>query len=151
MTFSIKFDYDDDTIYFAHSYPYTYSDLQRYLSKLENDPQAKNRFRRKMLVQSNAGNPCDMLTITSFNDSEAVMSKKKAIILSARVHPGETGASYMMKGVIDFLVGPSIGARILRDTFIFKIVPMLNPDGVIVGNTRSDLNGDDMNRQWQDP
>lgn len=104
-----------------------------------------------MLVQSNAGNPCDLLTITSFNDSEAVMSKKKAIILSSRVHPGETGASYMMKGVIDYLVGPSIGARILRDTFIFKIVPMLNPDGVIVGNTRSDLNGDDMNRHWQEP
>jgi len=26
--------------------------------------------------------------------------------------------------------------QLLRDTFIFKIVPMLNPDGVIVGNYR---------------
>ena len=47
----------------------------------------------------------------------------------------------MMKGVIDDLLGPSIVARILRDNFIFKIVPMLNPDGVILGNTRCHLLG----------
>ena len=70
LTFSVKFDHDDDTVYFAHSYPYTYSDLQRYLDDLEKDPQARNRFRRKTLCQTNAGNPCDMLTITTFSDSE---------------------------------------------------------------------------------
>jgi murein tripeptide amidase MpaA len=79
------------------------------------------------------------------------LKQKKAIIISSRVHPGETGASYMMKGVIDYLVGPSIGARILRDNFIFKIIPMMNPDGVILGNTRCSLAGLDLNRMWQDP
>ena len=79
------------------------------------------------------------------------MKQKKAIIISARVHPGETGASYMQKGVIDYLVGGSICARILRDNFIFKIIPMVNPDGVILGNTRCSLVGQDLNRQWQDP
>lgn len=69
------------------------------------------------------------------------MKQKKGIILSARVHPGETGASYMMKGVIDYLVGQSVEARILRDNFIFKIIPMVNPDGVILGNTRCALIG----------
>jgi murein tripeptide amidase MpaA len=57
----------------------------------------------------------------------------------------------MMKGVIDYLVGPSIGARILRDNFIFKIIPMMNPDGVILGNTRCSLVGLDLNRMWQEP
>jgi len=57
----------------------------------------------------------------------------------------------MMKGVIDYLLGPSVVARILRDNFIFKIVPMLNPDGVILGNTRCHLLGQDLNRQWQEP
>ena len=37
----------------------------------------------------------------------------------------------------------------LRDKFIFKIVPMLNPDGVIVGNTRCSLAGRDLNRQYR--
>lgn len=101
-----------------------------------------------MLCQSNAGNPVDLLTITNFTDNEQNMKSKKAIFLSARVHPGETGASYMMKGVIDYLIGPGIGARILRDNFVFKIVPMMNPDGVILGNTRCSLVGQDLNRQW---
>ena len=35
------------------------------------------------------------------------------------------------------LSGNSPVASALRDRFVFKIVPMLNPDGVIIGNTRS--------------
>lgn len=57
----------------------------------------------------------------------------------------------MMKGIIDYLVGSSIGARVLRDNFVFKIIPMLNPDGVINGNTRCNLSGVDLNRQWIEP
>jgi len=41
-----------------------------------------------------------------------------------------------MRGVLHYLTGGSEAARNLRNLFIFKIVPMLNPDGVIVGNTR---------------
>ena len=33
-------------------------------------------------------------------------------------------------------------AKILRDNFVFKIVPMLNPDGVINGNYRCSLAGE---------
>jgi hypothetical protein len=53
----------------------------------------------------------------------------------------------MMKGIIDYLIGPSLDAKILRDNFVFKIVPMLNPDGVINGNYRCSLAGCDLNRQ----
>lgn len=57
----------------------------------------------------------------------------------------------MMKGMIDYLVGPGLGARILRDNFVFKIVPMLNPDGVINGHTRCGMTGVDLNRVWIEP
>ena len=36
-------------------------------------------------------------------------------------------------GVLDFLMSNFYTARHLRETFIFKIVPMLNIDGVING------------------
>ena len=39
----------------------------------------------------------------------------------------------------------------LREKFVFKIIPMLNPDGVICGNTRTSLSGFDLNRVWMDP
>ena len=42
-------------------------------------------------------------------------------------------------------------AKILRDKFIFKIIPMLNPDGVICGNYRCSLIGKDLNRRWITP
>lgn len=71
------------------------------------------------------------------------------MVLTARVHPGETPSSWMMKGFIDFLTGESNQARYLRDQFIFKLVPMLNPDGVIVGNSRCSLTGRDLNRQYR--
>lgn len=55
----------------------------------------------------------------------------------------------MMKGLMDFLTGDSLIAKKLRHKFIFKLIPMLNPDGVIVGNTRSSLTGKDLNRQYR--
>ena len=39
--------------------------------------------------------------------------------------------------------------QLLRDTFIFKLVPMMNPDGVIVGNYRCSLAGRDLNRNYK--
>jgi len=43
---------------------------------------------------------------------------------------------HILTGVIDFLVSGSPTAKILREHVIFKIVPMLNPDGVYHGNYR---------------
>ncbi len=54
-----------------------------------------------------------------------------------------------MKGIIDFLMSESAEARVLREKFVFKIVPMLNPDGVINGNYRCSLAGADLNRRWK--
>ena len=97
-------------------------------------------------------------------------------MVTARVHPGETNSSWMMKGLIDLLtsqspdaeVNPSLSLslslslsyslilsslflllQILRDAFVFKVIPMLNPDGVIIGNYRCSLTGRDLNRNYR--
>mmetsp|Transcript_43510 Transcript_43510/g.41984 ORF Transcript_43510/g.41984 Transcript_43510/m.41984 type:complete len:190 (-) Transcript_43510:2307-2876(-) len=58
----------------------------------------------------------------------------------------------MMKGAIDFLTDETNEeAEMLRQAFVFKIVPMLNPDGVINGNYRCSLAGCDLNRRWKAP
>ena len=103
MTFEIKFKYDGDTVYFAHSYPYTYSDLCSHIKKVciyEN----KDKIRRTVLCKSLAGNDCEMLIVTNFASYPEVIAERKAIILTGRVHPGETQGSYVMKGLIDFLI-----------------------------------------------
>jgi hypothetical protein len=45
----------------------------------------------------------------------------RALNAAARVHPGETNASWMMKGALDFLAGPSREATALRGAFVFKV------------------------------
>ena len=57
-------------------------------------------------------------------------------MLMSRVHPGESNASYTMKGMIDFLISDHHLAKMLRNLYIFKIIPMMNPDGVRYGNYR---------------
>lgn len=76
---------------------------------------------------------------------------KPALFISCRVHPGETPASWMMKGMLDFLTSDCTQALLLRNAFVIYVVPMLNPDGVIYGNNRCSLAGVDLNRQWKIP
>ena len=54
----------------------------------------------------------------------------------ARVHPGETVGSWMMKGIMDFLTSDHEDAVFLRNNHVIKLIPMMNPDGVIAGNYR---------------
>ena len=39
----------------------------------------------------------------------------------------------------------------MRKHVVFKIVPMLNPDGVALGNYRTGLSGRDFNREYKNP
>nr|XP_021484937.1 cytosolic carboxypeptidase 6 [Meriones unguiculatus] len=78
-------------------------------------------------------------------------AEKKVVFITGRVHPGETPSSFVCQGIIDFLVSQHPIARVLREHLVFKIAPMLNPDGVYLGNYRCSLMGFDLNRHWLDP
>jgi murein tripeptide amidase MpaA len=151
FTFTYKFEHDFDTVYFAYSQPYSYSDLMDDISEIEK--RKLDYVARNTLCRTLAGNRCDYLTITTRTnfDNEDRQLQKKGVVISARVHPGESNSSWIMKGVIDFLIGDSKEAKQLRDNFVFKIIPMLNPDGVINGNYRCSLAGCDLNRRWKYP
>jgi hypothetical protein len=149
LTWSYTFTHDDDVCYFAHCYPYTYSDLQEYLYSIATDPVKSKVCKQRTLCHTIAGNPVPLLTITSPSISPNEAQTKKAVIVTARVHPGETNSSWMMKGLIDLLTSDTPDSEILRDAFVFKIIPMLNPDGVIVGNYRCSLAGRDLNRNYK--
>lgn len=147
LTFTHEFEFENDLVYFAYCYPYTYTELKNYLLGIERDPE-KNKFCViRTLCTTLAGNKCDYVTITSWKPGN-----KKGVIISARVHPGESVGSWMMKGVLDLLTDPEDKeAQMLWDNYIFKIIPMLNPDGVINGNYRCSLAGCDLNWWWKTP
>ncbi|KAM9278192.1 cytosolic carboxypeptidase 2 [Morus bassanus] len=144
LSWTARFPHDGDTCFFAHSYPYTYSDLQRYLWVLAGDPVRSRYCAVRALCRSLAGNTVYLLTITS----PIGVAVKRAVVLSARVHPGESSSSWAMRGFLDFLLSAHADAQLLRRLFVFKVVPMLNPDGVVVGNSRCSLAGRDLNRAY---
>ena len=180
LSFDYEFKYDNDTVYFANCIPYFYSTLMNELNKYELDDEKYPFFYRKTLAVTLGGNDLDMFTINSMYDilqngiksiitqksknylymknsqennsnSSQVLDERKAVVIIGRQHPGETVGSYVVKGIIDFLMGDSEEAKKLRELYVFKIVPMMNPDGVLVGNSRTSFAGCDLNRRWGKP
>lgn len=137
-------------MYFAHSFPYTYTQLNTFISKVMNDEYRRKFVRKKTLCHTIAGNEVEQLLVTNHQDT-AQSRDKKALVISARVHPGENMASWVMEAIIWHLTGPSVMAKTLRDNFVIYIVPMLNIDGVVIGNYRVNLAAVDLNRQWTEP
>ena len=109
-------------------------------------PKAKNYLSLKKNITGNNNNN----TKQSMNDSK-IIDDRQAVIIIARQHPGETVGSFVIQGCIDFLMGNSEEAKKLREIYLFKIVPMMNPDGVLVGNSRTSFAGCDLNRRWGKP
>jgi len=93
------------------------------------------------MAKTSAGNAVDMIIITNFISSETEIATWKAVIVTSWVHPGETNSSFIMQGMIKFMISDDPDAVKLWDFYVFKFVPMLNPDGVILGNYRASLTG----------
>lgn len=151
LSYDYEFEYDNDTVYFANSLPYFFSDLMKELNTYQLDERKYPYFHRKTLCSTLGGNDLDMFTINGEGNMKIGDNKidtRKGIVLIARQHPGETCSSYVMKGAMDFLLGNSDEAIQLRKIYLIKIVPMINVDGVIIGNSRTSFAGCDLNRRW---
>lgn len=107
-------------------------------------------FRSFILYVFQQGRKLDLITIDQVEKPPKLDGKNflRVIVVLARSHPGESAASFVCQGLLDFLLGSHPIAMILRKNFIFKIVPMVNPDGVFLGNNRCNLIGQDLNRCW---
>lgn len=76
---------------------------------------------------------------------------RPVVLLTARVHPGETPASHVIMGCIRSLLSDEPHVRWLRQQYVFKVIPMLNPDGVSRGHYRTDIHGINLNRVYESP
>lgn len=149
LTFEMEFPYSDDDIYFCYSLPYTYSDLNRDILMWEK-LLSPEWCKVEILCKSSGERDVPYLTITN-PESEIPIEKRPYIFVTARIHPGESNSSYLLKGFMKFLTDKSEKSIHLLNTHVFKIIPMLNIDGVIEGFYRVCLSSEDLNRKWSQP
>lgn len=77
---------------------------------------------------------------------------KKNVWITARQHPGETMAEWLVEGLLSRLLDPDDAtAKALLDQANFYIVPNMNPDGSARGHLRTNAAGVNLNREWQSP
>lgn len=125
--------------------PYDLTDLKKLLESIKVYP----RVSLITLGNTIMGRSIPVIKISSVDNSNPIL--KKALIIMARQHPGETPGSFLVEEMILSLMknGNEIDFLIWR--FDIYIIPMVNIDGVVLGNYRSNFAGFDLNRCWLKP
>ena len=138
----INWHFPQKMIWFARYIPYHYTRLLKYLQRFNTNPEVMVSD----IGKSSGGQLIPLVTIT---DTSATQGKQR-IIIHARTHPGEVGSSFLIEGFINFLTSDQGLARYLKQRFVFSIIPMLNVDGVMLGNNRTSAQGLNLEGKWFD-
>lgn len=91
------------------------------------------------------GRPLWQLTISSDPNNVA---GKRTVHVHARTHPQETEGFYVTDEMIKILLSESDFAQAVRTNCVFYIIPMYNPDGVVLGYPRKNANNVDLESNW---
>ncbi|TWT78316.1 Zinc carboxypeptidase [Posidoniimonas polymericola] len=78
---------------------------------------------------------------------------RATVVLASGVHANETLGNFVLEGLVDFLIGDSLEAALLRKAADFAVYPLANPDGRLAGYNRSTVANEsqDPNRYWDSP
>ena len=93
------------------------------------------------------------LTLVKISDGASNNdAPKRNIWITARQHPGETMAEWLVDGLLHSLLdGDNATGKLLLDKANFYIVPNMNPDGSVRGHLRTNAVGTNLNRAWSNP
>lgn len=105
--------------------------MLKYIEQIEHKYQ--NCVDVDILTFSLTGLAIPILTFTNKNSKS---KEKKLILISCRIHPGESVGSYVAEGLMDKLLSEKVQSEVL-DKVIIKLIPIINPDGVVFGNFRT--------------
>jgi hypothetical protein len=131
---------ESDTLWVAHLEPYPASRLARFLEEIRGTPHLKD----EVFGTSVEGRDLHLLTITEFSAESS--APPPTVWLMCRQHAWESGTSFVGEGAIRYLLSDE--AAPIRKSLVFKILPMMDPDGCARGGVRFNQHGYDLNRNW---
>lgn len=129
------------TVWLARFYPYTFTDLENYIETINTNP----NIDIQIPGYSQNGKPIYAFRISDFSKP---VTNKKRVLLHARTHPAETCPSFLLEGMIDFLLSGSQESQDILSNIEFYIFPMQNVDGVIAGNYRTTPLSENLEVMW---
>ncbi len=133
---------EHEQIYYAYFAPYSY---ERHLDLLAWAQTSDN------CQQQHLGHTLDARDMSLLIIGQP-QAGKKVIWVTARQHPGETMAQWLVEGLLERLLDADDGlSRVLLDKAVFYVVPNMNPDGSVRGHLRTNAKGVNLNREWANP
>jgi hypothetical protein len=127
-------------LYVARLEPYRLSDLDRLLARIRGNPLVEI----SSIGRTVGGRDLEMIRIGH-------PAATYRVFVRARAHPWEAGSSWVAQGLIERLLKDDEEAKKFLRVFSLYVLPMANKDGVARGGTRFNLNGKDLNRNWDAP
>lgn len=133
---------DCEKIQIAYFAPYSYERHQDILAAVQTHPLVSLEHLGETLDQRD-------LTLVKIGDGD---TNKRNIWITARQHPGETMAEWLVEGLMNSLLDSNNPTgKLLLDKANFYIVPNMNPDGSARGHLRTNAAGINLNREWLNP
>ena len=145
-TLTIVAELECDTIQIAYFAPYSYERHQDLLAAVQTHPLVSVEYLGETLDKRD-------LTLVKIADGDSSSDKsKRNIWITARQHPGETMAEWLVEGLLySLLDSDNAIAKLLLEKANFYIVPNMNPDGSVRGHLRTNAVGTNLNREWLSP
>jgi hypothetical protein len=128
------------TLYVARLEPYRLSDLDRFLESIKDHP----RVEITRIGKTVEGRDLEMIRVGN-------PDAPHRLLLRARAHPWEPGGNWVVQGLVRRLLRDDEAARRYLERYCVYVLPMANKDGVARGRTRFNVQGKDLNRNWDKP
>ena len=135
--------FTQDSVWIAYAHPFSYGQGLALIDSI-----AGNQFLTiETLGTTLQGRNINLLTVT---DTTVPDAEKKVVFITTLQHAGEYCGGYVVSGLLNFLLSDNNNAALARKTTVYKIIPMMNPDGIFHGITRFNGNYEDLNQEWDD-
>lgn len=129
----------------AKYFPYSVARKDAWLQSIAGHPKIRTII---SLGNSAQGRPIHRIELT---DPTVPDAGKQRVWIHAGIHPAETTSYFTVEGFVAWLLSGDPYAEVLLDHALIELCPMVNPDGVALGNYRVNANSSNLEDQWSAP